>query len=314
MSGIQFPRGKQFAFTIIDDTDCATVENVRPIYECLYRLGFRTTKTVWPLPGHHPQDANAPAQTLADPDYLEFIRQLERWGFEIALHNARSYSCTREESRAGLETFHSLLGHYPRIHANHMFNREDLYWGSARLDYWPVRWLYQGLRLVRKLPPDSDGHRRDSSYFWGDLCERHIHYVRGFTFPTVNVLRVNPTLPYRDPKRPHARLWFSACDATNVYEFHRLLSVENQERLEQEKGICIVATHLAAGFVRDGEVIPDVERLLTRLAQRPGWFVPVSELLDFLAEQYGIRTLPAEERHRMEWRWLLSRARLSRYK
>ena len=46
---LDFPEGRKFAFTILDDTDDATVENVRPVYDLLTELGFRTTKTVWPL-------------------------------------------------------------------------------------------------------------------------------------------------------------------------------------------------------------------------------------------------------------------------
>src|SRR6202040_3687090 len=44
-----FPGGKRFALTIIDDTDVATVENLKPIYDLLYESGMRTTKTVWPV-------------------------------------------------------------------------------------------------------------------------------------------------------------------------------------------------------------------------------------------------------------------------
>ena len=47
---VQFPGGARFAFTVMDDTDVATVENVRPIYRLLDSLGMRTTKTVWPMP------------------------------------------------------------------------------------------------------------------------------------------------------------------------------------------------------------------------------------------------------------------------
>jgi hypothetical protein len=44
-AGAEFPGGKCFAFTIFDDTDVATVENIRPIYLLLEDLGMRTTKT-----------------------------------------------------------------------------------------------------------------------------------------------------------------------------------------------------------------------------------------------------------------------------
>src|SRR6185436_5946929 len=44
-----FPGGARFAFTVMDDTDVATVENIRPIYRLFESLGMRTTKTVWPV-------------------------------------------------------------------------------------------------------------------------------------------------------------------------------------------------------------------------------------------------------------------------
>lgn len=44
-----FPEQKRFAFSILDDTDDATVENVKPVYDTLMEYGFRTTKTAWPL-------------------------------------------------------------------------------------------------------------------------------------------------------------------------------------------------------------------------------------------------------------------------
>ena len=306
---MQYPDGKRFAFTIVDDTDCATVANVGPVYECLHRLGFRTTKTVWPLAGHRPDDANVPAQTLADPDYVVFIHRLQEQGFEIAIHGARSYTSTRQETQAGFQTFQRVLGHHPRLHANHMFNRESLYWGAARLDFPPTRWLYRWYRRLRRHAPESDGHKPDSVHYWGDLCKTHIEYVRGFALREVNLLRINPTLPYHDPKRPCVRAWFSATDAANAREFNAILSPENQECLEREGGICIVATHLSAGFAKNGKMNPETERLLRRLAARPGWFVPASELLDFLVERHGVRPLPPEERRRLEWSWLTASLR-----
>ena len=37
-----WPNGKQFAFTIIDDTDKSTVENIKPVYDYLYSHGLKT--------------------------------------------------------------------------------------------------------------------------------------------------------------------------------------------------------------------------------------------------------------------------------
>lgn len=43
---MEFPEGRQFAFSILDDTDDSTVENVKPVYDIFSSLGMKTTKTV----------------------------------------------------------------------------------------------------------------------------------------------------------------------------------------------------------------------------------------------------------------------------
>ncbi len=48
--GINWPDKKNFAFTIVDDTDNGTVENTKPVYDFLYEQGIITTKTVWVYP------------------------------------------------------------------------------------------------------------------------------------------------------------------------------------------------------------------------------------------------------------------------
>ena len=44
---IIWPQGKDFAFSIVDDTDNATLENISAIYDLLTELNLKTTKTVW---------------------------------------------------------------------------------------------------------------------------------------------------------------------------------------------------------------------------------------------------------------------------
>ncbi len=43
-----YPGNREFAFSVIDDTDDARLENIVPLYDLLTELGLRTTKTVWP--------------------------------------------------------------------------------------------------------------------------------------------------------------------------------------------------------------------------------------------------------------------------
>src|SRR3954465_14426781 len=82
---VQWPEGKTFAFSVVDDTDRSTLENAPPVYDLLMRLGFRTTKTVWTLRGSHGEDDGA---TCENRQYLDWARWLARNGFEIAMHNA----------------------------------------------------------------------------------------------------------------------------------------------------------------------------------------------------------------------------------
>ena len=298
-----FPDGKRFAFTIIDDTDVATVESVAPVYRLLEDLGMRTTKTVWPLACPEGSPNFDTSQTLEDEPYREFVLDLQRRGFEIASHGATMESSRRERTARGLEIMRATFGAYPAVYANHSSNRENLYWGSARVDDPLVRAVY------RLLIPDPDGylgHVEGSAYWWGDLAKAHVQYVRNLTYETLDVTSVNPTMPYRDPSRPAVNWWFSAADANDCSAFNRLVRLREQERLERRGGVAILATHLGKGYAENGRVNIETERLLVALSKRNGWFVPVGTLLEHLRAQGNGGTIPAAEWRRMQWRWLAS--------
>ncbi len=296
-----FPNGRLFAFTIIDDTDVATVENVAPVYRLLAELGLRATKTVWPVPCPEGSRNFSSSQTVDDPDYLAFVLDLHKQGFEITWHGATMESSTRERTIRALERFHENLGFYPQVHANHASNLENLYWGTDRVDSRFLKLLIRRFAM-HGLPP-FEGHVPASPFFWGDLCTKHIRFARNLTFNNLNLAAINPSLPYHDPSRPLVKFWFSASDAEGADEFIELLCAAQQERLERERGFTIVATHFAKGYARDGRVHPGVRDCLERLARRPGWFPTVSGLLDHLHEQRNSDKLPASEWRKMQWRW-----------
>ena len=285
----------------MDDTDDATVENVRPIYRLLESLGMFTTKTVWPVACEEGSANFWAAETLDVPHYREFVLDLQKRGFEIAFHCATMESSTRERTSRALGRFSDLFGGSPRVHANHSLNRENLYWGVDRIDDPILRVVYRA--LLRQRPDFYQGHVPGSPFWWGDLCAAQIEYVRNLSFLEINLSRVNPSMPYRDERRPYAPWWFSASDAENADEFVDLLSIPNQERLEAESGVCIVATHLGKGFCVNGELRDDVRQLLVRLAARRGWFVPVGTLLHELRSRRGGNALPKREWRRMQWLW-----------
>jgi hypothetical protein len=278
---LTFPDGKSFAFTIVDDTDMATLERSKLVYDVLHRYGLRTTKTVWVLSGtemHHPPNSGA---SLSDPDYRAFILELQRRGFEIALHGVRGGSSERDDIVAGFEKFKEELGDYPRLHVNHSLNRDNVYWGTSRWSLAPLRWAHRLMSEDR-----FDGHDPESRYFWGDLLHQHVRYVNQYTFSDINLRNVMRAFPYRLSDKPYVTLWFPTADGDNLDVFLDLLKPENLDRLEREGGVCLVYAHLGAGsFTRDGKVDPRFEARIADVARRNGWFVPASELLDFLASQ-----------------------------
>lgn len=299
---LQFPDGKRFAFTIIDDTDVSTVDNVRPVYDLLQSCGLRTTKTVWPLRWAGADSNFSSSETLEDPHYLAFVRDLARAGFEIASHGATMESSDRPTTERALARFTSQLGAIPRVYANHSLNRENVYWGLGRIDDRMLRLLYR--RVLDTSDGYYQGHVTGSPWWWGDLCAEHHEYVRNLTYNHLNVLRANPSMPYHDPSRPAVRWWFSAADAEDCDEFARRVSRDRIDELEEEGGVCILATHLGKRFSTDGVADARFAESVRYLASRPGWYVPVGTLLDWLREQRGAaRELPKSEWRSMQWQW-----------
>jgi hypothetical protein len=298
---VTWPDGKQFAFTVFDDTDSATLANVGPVYDMLADLGFHTTKSVWVRAGD-PNRGSLAGQTCEDPDYLEWLFGLQSQGFEIAWHNATWHGSLREETRAGLEKFAQLFGHYPLSAANHTGVEESIYWADARLTG-PRKWLYNVLTRCKN-KGKYRGHVEGDKYFWGDLCREKIKYFRNFTYRGINTLAECPFIPYYDPLKPYVNHWFISSDGHNLAAFNRCLCEEQQDRLEAEGGACVMYTHFAKDFCVNGRLDSRFQELMTRLSRKNGWFVPAATLLDYLLEQRGPYKITSAERKRLEWKWL----------
>ena len=110
-------------------------------------------------------------------------------------------------------------------------------------------------------------------------------------------------MPYYDPQRPWVQAWFAASNGQHVQDCLKLLSEQNQDRLEESGGACIVYTHFGAFFQQGQTVNRRFEQLIRRIAGKNGWFVPVSTLLDCIRAQRGLVTLSASQRRALEWRW-----------
>lgn len=303
-TSVTWPDGKRFAFTVFDDTDHTTIRNGPPIYRLLSELGMRTTKSVWPIKGD--DIPRIGGDTCQDPDYLEWTRRLQEQGFEIALHNVTYHSSTRERILEGLEVFKRYFGTYPNIQVNHTGCRDSLYWGDARLSG-IKRLLYTILTRFNNRGR-FQGHVESSEYYWGDRCKRDITYVRNFVYREINTLAACPWMPYFDEKRPLVNYWFASSEGATCERFCKTISEENQDRLEEENGACIMYTHFGTpDFYQNGEPNPRFKQLMERLSRKSGWFVPVSTLLDYILENRGRHVLSAVERNRLEWKWLMNK-------
>lgn len=296
---LHWPKGKKFAFTIVDDTEYSYVSNIKPIYDFLREQGFRTTKTVWVYP---PRD-HYRGECLQDKEYLDFIKELYGSGFEIALHNVGSGEFTREEILQGIEVFKNLLGFYPSMQINHAQNPDNLYWGYKRFTV-PLSWL------MRWKGGTSLGDEEESKYYWGDLAKRYIKYIRNLVFMDLNTLRCDPLMPYRlRGKEASSNFWFSASDGHSVTEFNRLLSPKAVDRLERNGGCGIVYTHFGDGFVDcNANLHADFEQRMRYLAGKEGWFAPAGEILDYLLYVHGERVfVPYSYLVKTNLTWLVHR-------
>jgi hypothetical protein len=306
---IAWPEGKAFAFTAFDDTDEATVANVGPVYDFLADLGFRTTKSVWPL--RAPEAPASEGQTCEDPDYLDWALKLQARGFEIGLHCVASRTSDRERTLRGLRAFREAFGPEPITYSNHLVNEEGIYYGPYRLSGLR-RAAYRLFALRNHGGARFRGHVEGDPLFWGDACQEYVKYVRNFSFADINTLKECPYMPYHDPGKPYVDYWFASSEGGDLPDFCRTIAEDAQDRLEAEGGACIMYTHFVAGFHDGKRIDPRFEALMRRLAGKNGWFVPVRTLLDYLIETRGRVELGAADRRRLEWRWLRHKAKHNR--
>ena len=302
-----FPPGYKFAFSIFDDTDRTTLQNGPLVYNLLNELGFVITKSVWvDDPG---PKCTTGGSTCADPAYLDWVLELQTQGHEIGYHNATDHSSTREQTLAALDKFEQLFGHPPRCGADHAANAEALYAGAARVSGVSSAAYRLAQRVLQPDRPLFSGEDPSSPYFWGDLCAERIDYWRGFSFAQTDLRAVGPIL-HHDPSRAYVNAWFTSSHAPRLAQFLQRIHPDRLDRLEQSGGVCILYTHFGVDFV-DGQGRLDAEfvKAMTDLANRGGWYVPVSTLLDALRNSEGCPSLSVRNRGKLERRWMLDRVR-----
>jgi hypothetical protein len=204
------PHPYRAGFCITDDTDAATFEQVKAVYDFLLSRNFRTTKTVWafkpmdrcgipPVP-----DSTLRGITLEDQRYLEYCRRLHDSGFEICLHGASAGNNPREYTLQAFDFLERHIGPSDTFIC-HSKNADNLYW-EDRVTSLPVfRWL-----LKRYSRHSCSGEVESSPFFWGDICKEKISQVRLFRTRGIDTLKSNPSMPCFDPRKPYVNGWFAA--------------------------------------------------------------------------------------------------------
>src|SRR5581483_2133258 len=302
---VTWPNGHQFAFTIVDDTDCATVENVKPVYDLLAQLGMKTTKTVWMFPGQG--DPLREGSTCELQPYRDWVLTLQKAGFEIAFHNAAPTTSPRETTLRGLAKFHEVFGPGELLFCNHTRCRENIYWGDQRLSGW--RRNFYNLATRGKRRDISRGHLEGDPLFLGDLCQKQVRYVRNFVFDELDALAVCPEQPYHDPAKPYVNYWFTSADGTNLKYFLKNFTVAKLKRVHDEGSLCIAYVHFAYRFTQDGKVNEEFRKRMEFIRSLNGWFAPASSVLDHLRHGANLneRSIAPDRLRKLERTWLFQK-------
>lgn len=273
-----------FYFTIIDDTDDTTLENISTIYNLLQKYNIFITKTVWVYP---PRDKMSKGDSLQRPEYFKFVKELKDKGFEIGIHNVGSGDYKRDEILRGIEEFRNKLGEYPKIHVNHSYNKDSIYGGYKRFNA-PISTIIK--YMYKQYSGVFQGEESGAKYFWGDKHKEIIRYSRNHETDEINTIKYDPYMPYVDPKRSkYANYWYSATFAPNQWVYNKVVNKESIERLDKQNGACILFTHLGY-FMQNGKIDKEfIESLEILSNNQNGIYIPVSKVLERIAENRAVK-------------------------
>ena len=227
-------------FCITDDTDAATFEQVKAVYDFLSSRHFLTSKTVWPfMPSHRCGIPPTPQSTLRgvtlqNKQYLEYCKMLHNKGYEICLHGASAGNNLRESTRKAFEFLRKEIGHSDTFIC-HSKNADNIYWNGKITSLFPFNYL---LKSISK--HECSGEVITSPYFWGDICHDNINQIRLYRTRCINTLRKNPSMPYHCPSRPFVNGWFSATKRS----ISDCSQKEEQEKLVDENGLIVLYQYL----------------------------------------------------------------------
>lgn len=260
------PHPYKAGFCITDDTDAATLEQVRAVYDHLRDNGLRATKTVWAFKPEEPcgipatPDSTLRGITLEDPEYLAYCRGLSAAGFEIALHGATAGNNRRETVRRAFDFLEKEVG-APDTYICHSKNADNPYWEAKITRLQPFRWL-----LGRMSRHACSGEIETSPYFWGDVCRARVRQIRLLRTRSLDTLARNPSMPYHDPRKPWVNGWFSATKRP----LSACAAPEALARLKRDRGLTVLYQYLHR-YAKPEGLDPEFTRAVGNLRDPEIW-------------------------------------------
>ena len=271
---------------ITDDTDAATLDGVRQVYDFLGSIGLRASKTVWAFTPSEPcgipalPDSMLRGITLEDTGYLAYCEALAARGFEICLHGASAGNNRRERTERALAMVAERFGRAGTFIC-HSKNAENPYWHEKVAPRGPAQWLLAPASRYR-----CSGEVPSSPYFWGDLCLEHVAHIRLFRTRNVNTLAENPSMPYHDPEKPFVRSWFAATKRS----FVDCASEAGIAQLRAEHGLCVLYQYMHRwADPESGGVRPEFRAAAERLmAAGDIWVETASRVMERLRQVHAV--------------------------
>jgi len=273
-------------FCISDDADCATLEQVKSVYDFLMEYNFPTTKSVWPfIPTYKCGSPPTPESTLRgitleNKSYLRYCEKLSSKGYEICLHGASAGNNQRDSIREALDYCRHHFGS-TNTYICHSKNADNIYWEHKVTARFP---FHLALKMYSK--HSCSGEIPDSQFFWGDLCSSSVKQIRLFKTRHIDTLSRNPSMPYHDPKKPLVNSWFSAtkrklADCASPHAIYRL---------KQNNGLTILYQYLHRYADPSTHEVQDSFRTsIIRLRNDPGMYIDtVSNILNRLRQLQDI--------------------------
>ena len=123
-------------------------------------------------------------------------------------------------------------------------------------------------------------------------------------------MRILPGKPFKDPRKKMTPFLFNTAGAPHADAFNKLVNPHSLKKLQKQRGWAIVSTHLGKDFYRNKKLDLEFEKTIRYLAAQPGWYVPASQLLDFIKKNLGFSEISSLERFMMEYGHIIERTTL----